>query len=176
SCRSSTTVSTPSKRGARAKRSPASSSSSRSWATSATSPSSPSSPGAKEIPDERVHPADAHPGSRPRDRDGGRLPVELRRRGGGAPQPLREGGRGAVGGRAGQRVGPADRFGQVLDHAARGGHSHREDLVLALASGGDPRRAHPAHRGLPPLAVPARRAGGPHGGGAAGERRAAHRR
>ena len=77
---------------------------------------------------------DPDPGARLRDRDAGRLPVELRSRGRGAAEPLREGGRGAVGRGARPRLEPADRPREVRDDAARRGRADRADVVLALAA------------------------------------------
>jgi len=91
----------------------------------------------KEPPDERLHPDDADPGAWLRHGDERGLPVELRLGGGGAPQPLREGRRSAVGGGPRHPLGRADRSREVLDDSARRRDPNREVLVLEVAPAGE---------------------------------------
>ena len=116
------------------------------------------------------------PGARSRYGDEGRLPVELRSRGRGAAPPLREGAEA-------QWIAERDLdWDRPIDHAKFATTplgaalpieqtSYWKSLAEETRLG-----AHPPHGGVSPEQLPARRAGRADGGGAAGQRGAAHRR
>ena len=131
----------------------------------------------EEHPDERLHPHHADPGARarrPRCRSstsGTTTPrstscaacTSRRRRPSGSPSATSTGT-----GRSTCEV--------RHDAGRRRRRAHRAQLVLAQARTRSSDRAHPPHGRVPPEQLPARRAGRAHGGGAARERGAAHRR